>query len=314
MAQFVAAVACLLMGFAASQAVFFALTRPRRPHAVTLERLRARLLSSLELLGHWAPLVRLGNKAPLRSYSERLRATLERRRIPLSRHGCFAAALASMLAAALACALASGSVLGAPVGVLGAAAVLATAVGRHERSVRVESTAQMPEVLRSLSAALGAGKSLAQAIEHVGRNVSEPMGSQFLQASFEIQGGRSVEEAVGALCSRTDAPGMALVGTALQISQRTGSSLNDLLARTARMVAGTVELRRELAVKTSQARLSAKVVAGMPVALACILTLVSPDYRAGLSLPAGGACLCVAALLDIVALVMVHRLMQRSLR
>ena len=80
------------------------------------------------------------------------------------------------------------------------------------------------------------------------------------------------------------------------------------------MVSDAVGLRRELQVKTSQVRLSAKVVSGMPVVLACVLVLVSPDYRAGLALPAGRACLCVAALLDVAALLMVRAVMRRSLR
>ena len=171
----------------------------------------------------------------------------------------------------------------------------------------------MPEVLRSLSASLGAGRSLSQAIEYVGRNVGEPLGSEFLRASFEVKGGASVEGAVGELCSRNDVPGMALLGTSLQISQKTGSPLGDLFSRTSQMVSDAVGLRRELQVKTSQVRLSAKVVSGMPV-LACVLVIVSPDYRAGLALPAGRACLCVAALLDVAALLMVRAVMRRSLR
>ena len=103
---------------------------------------------------------------------------------------------------------------------------------------------------------------------------------------------------------------MAVLGTSLQISQRTGSSLNELFARTALMVSDGVALRRELSVKTSQVRLSARIVASMPVLLAAALVLLSADYRAGLAMPAGRLCLGVAVLLDISALWFIRRQMK----
>jgi tight adherence protein B len=203
----------------------------------------------------------------------------------------------------------SWSFLGALVGGAAVCAGLATFVGRFERRQRDLACAQMPEVLRSFAATLGAGKSLAQSIDHVGSTVGEPLGSEFLRVSFEIRGGRAVCEAVDDLAARLDVPGLALLGAALQISQRTGAPLGELLERTTRMVGETVGMRRELVAKTSQVRLSANVVAALPVVLVGVLTLMSPDYRAGLALAAGRACLCAAALLDIAALVLVKRIM-----
>lgn len=277
-------------------------------------RLRDALVGLAELLGHWAPFVRLCNLPAARRLAARLQPALVERGVALTRLGCLGALPLAGLACALLGVLLSGSALGAPVGVALLVTGIAGLLGRRERAGRSATASQVPEVLRALSAALSAGKSLPQAVGHVGASVAEPLGSEFLRASFEIDGGRGLEETLDDLCGRIDAPGIALLGTALQVSQRTGSSLNDLFARTARMVASSVALRRELLVKTSQARLSAKVVALMPLVLVGILTLVSPDYRAGLSTPAGTACLCVATLLDLVALGAVRVLMKRSLQ
>lgn len=277
-------------------------------------RVREAALGLAELLGHWAPFVRLCNMGPARRLSVRLQPVLAERGVALTRFGCLAVLAMGCLAVALLGALVSGSLLGVPVGVAACTMGIAALIGARERKERAEAAAQMPEVLRSLSAALAAGKSLPQAVAHVGATVSEPLGSEFLRTSFEIEGGRSVEQALDDLCRRIEAPGIELLGTSLQVSQRTGSSLNDLFVRTARMVSSSVALRRELTVKTSQARLSAKVVALMPFVLVGFLTLLSPDYRAGLGSAAGGACLCIAALLDLTALGIVRILMKRSLR
>ncbi len=289
-------------------------TRPKRVRAKGGPRLSARFLALSETLGHSrAGLALYGAPAAAR-FVGRLRDLARAHGKVVTGQGALAAFVLAALASCLACTVVSSSVLGAVVGLAACAGLTTAALGSQARKGRDALAAQMPDALRSLSGALGAGKSLAQAIEHVGRTLPEPMGPQFLQASFEVKAGLSVEEAVAGLCERIEAPGIALLGTALQISQRTGSSLNDLFAQTAQMASDSVALRRELEVKTSQVRLSAKVVAAMPVVLCAVLTLLSGDYRAGLALQAGKTCLLVAALLDIAALLLVRRVMAGSLR
>lgn len=308
-----------LTGLCVGLAVFFVACggvgsdRPRRVLPRCARPLaKDAVVAWLEALGHRVVLIRLGNLAPVAAFSERLTPVLKEHGLAVSRRGCVACAVVVTAAAMALCVLVSGSLVGALVGALAAASTFAALVGRRERRLRDSAAEQMPEVLRCLSSALGAGRSLSQAIEYAGANLAEPMGSEFLRASFQIASGVPVEEAIASLCARTSAPGINLVGAALQISQRTGSALCGLFERTARMVGETVALRRELQVKTSQARLSAKVVSGMPVMLACILALLSPDYRAGLAVPTGRLCLCAAALLDVAALGLIRHIMRGS--
>ena len=288
--------------------------RPGRASVKHDLRVAQRLLAVAELLGHGRAGRAVFGLPGAAALAEKLRGLLAAHGIAATPQGTLAVLCMVSLVACLTGVLVSTSLLGGAVGLAAIGALVSAALGSQVRKDRNALAAQMPDALRSLSGALGAGKSLSQAIEHVGRTLGEPMGPQFLQASFEIASGRSVEEAVEGLCQRIDAPGIALLGTALQISQRTGSSLNDLFAQTAQMASDSVALRRELEVKTSQVRLSAKVVAAMPVVLCGALTLLSSDYRAGLSLQAGKTCLVVAALLDLSALLLVRRVMSRSLK
>ena len=279
--------------------------RPGRASVKRDLRVAQRLLAVAELLGHGRAGRAVFGLPGAAALAEKLRGLLAAHGIAATPQGTLAVLCMASLAACLTGVLVSTSLLGGAVGLAAIGALVSAALGSQARKDRNALAAQMPDALRSLSGALGAGKSLS---------LGEPMGPQFLQASFEIASGRSVEEAVEGLCQRIDAPGIALLGTALQISQRTGSSLNDLFAQTAQMASDSVALRRELEVKTSQVRLSAKVVAAMPVVLCGALTLLSSDYRAGLSLQAGKTCLVVAALLDLSALLLVRRVMSRSLK
>lgn len=286
--------------------------RPARPRRPT--RLVDRLLALAESAGHGRVFLAAMRLPGVSRLAQGLRELAASRGRALTAPGALAAHALATCAACLACAVLAASALGVVVGLAASASLTAAASGSMRRRRRDALAAQMPDALRCLSGALGAGKSLSQAIEHVGLALPEPMGPQFLQASFQIKAGLSVEEAVAGLCRRVDAPGIALLGTALQISQRTGSALNDLFDQTAQMATDAVALRRELEVKTSQVRLSAKVVAVMPVALCALLTLLSSDYRAGLALPAGRACLLVSVMLDLAALVLVRRIMSGGLR
>lgn len=283
--------------------------RPRRP-----ARLAERLCALAESAGHGRAVLAAMRLPAVARLAQGLRELASSHGRTLTAPGALAAHALATCGACLACAVVAASALGVVVGLATSASLTAAALGSMRRRRRDALAAQMPDALRCLSGALGAGKSLPQAIEHVGLALPEPMGPQFLQASFQIKAGRSVEEAVAGLCRRVDAPGIALLGTALQISQRTGSALNDLFAQTAQMASDAVTLRRELEVKTSQVRLSAKVVAAMPAVLCVLLTLLSSDYRAGLGLPVGRACLLVSVLLDLAALVLVRRIMSGSLK
>ena len=275
---------------------------------------RERLEVLCELVGHAAPLLRVGAIGPVARAGEELRLALAAHGASLSAQGCLAAALmggacSGALGAAAACGAA-----GAIVGVVAWAAACVAFAGKRRRERDLACAAQMPEVLRTLSGCLAAGQSLAQALVYLGANVSEPLGPEFARASFQVASGMPVEDAVDGLCRRVDAPGMALLGTALCISQRTGSPLGDLLHRCARMVSSAAALRRDLMVKTSQGRLSARIVACVPLLVVGVLVLISPDYRSGLATPLGRGALAVSALLDITALWLVRRVMSGSLR
>ncbi len=299
---------CAILVGLASSGLRDASGRVRAPHVA------GEFFALAELVGHGRVGHALASLPGAVGLGSHVASWLEGRGRRVSPQGGLAAYLMLGCALCLALCVVSTSVLGLAVGVALSVSGAAALVGAQERRRRDLYCAQMPEAMRCLSGALGAGKSLSQAIEHAGQALPDPMGSEFLQASFEIKAGSSVDKAVEGLCSRIDAPGIALLGAALQISQRTGSSLNELFAQTARMASDSAALQRELEVKTSQVRLSAKVVAAMPVVLCGFLTLLSSDYRAGLALPAGRASLFVAILLDVCALLLVRRVMSGSLR
>lgn len=220
------------------------------------------------------------------------------------------ALVVSVCTGALAGVAISLSPLGIPVGAalpLGWCVARAT---RRERERRQALESAMPEAFQALAISLGSGHSLAQALRFVGNHAQEPVRSEFLQASLEISCGLSATDALNGLLERLPAPGMDLVSSALVVSQRTGAPLKDLLASAASMVGERIELARRLEVKTAQARLSARLVGVMPVAMMAALTLLSSDFRAGAASPGGALAIAVAMALDVCAWLLIRRIME----
>ncbi|WP_144744482.1 type II secretion system F family protein [Enorma burkinafasonensis] len=214
------------------------------------------------------------------------------------------------VAAAAAGAAVASSPWGAPVGAALPTAVLAARGARRKRAERRRVEAAMPEAFSALAISLGSGHTLAQGMRFVGGHAEEPIRTEFLRVACSIDCGVPAASALDDLLARLPAPGLGLVSLALKVSQRTGAPLRDLLADAAAMVSERMELVRKLDVKTSQARMSARLVALMPIAMIGALTLLSPDFRAGLGEPVGMGSVAVALALNVCAWLIIRRIME----
>ncbi len=225
-------------------------------------------------------------------------------------HTTAAGALAlTLLASAGVGAVVALSPLGALVGAGIPAAAMMARAGRAQRAREQLIEAAMPEAFHGLSISLGSGHSLAQALRFVGNHAPEPVGDEFMRAACALSCGVSAADALDVLLTRLPAPGLDLVALALKVSQRTGAPLQELLEQAARMVGERIELTRSLEVKTAQARLSARLVSSMPVAMIAVLTLLSPDFRSGLATPVGAGSVGAALVLNVCALFLIRRIM-----
>ncbi len=199
---------------------------------------------------------------------------------------------------------------------LGLAAPFAAAAVRDafdRRRERHDAEEAMPEAFTALSMSLASGHSLAQGMRFVGAHAQEPVHTEFLRVAAAIECGISATDALDDLLVRVDAPGLSLVTLALKVSQRTGAPLAGLLSEAASMVGERIELKRRLDVKTSQARMSAHMVAAMPAGMCAVLALLSADFRRGLATPAGAGAVVLGLALNVVALVVIRRIMRMEL-
>ena len=211
-------------------------------------------------------------------------------------------------AAALLGAFLAASPLGALVGfasfALGVGAYASKCRRAHEQAL----SAEMPAVFRSLAVSLGSGLTLSQAIAYVGSREDSVAAPAFAHCSLRLMCGDPYEEVLLDLSRELNTSGAGLLASALAISHRTGSPLHGLFMRSAGLVERAGELERLLVVKTAQVRLSVRVVCLLPALLVAILLMISPDYRAGISTPAGMVSLALAVCMDLAAVLIVRSL------
>jgi tight adherence protein B len=155
-----------------------------------------------------------------------------------------------------------------------------------------------------------AGYSLEQALTQTAQESPEPLAFELRKTASDMQAGCSVTEALQLLELRTQLPDLRFVSAALEIQHQTGGSLRDILDSAAQSVNDSFELHRSLEVQTAQARMSARVVSIMPIALVALLSLCMDGYLASFfSSFAGFALLVIAAAMEIVGIVLIRKIL-----
>jgi tight adherence protein B len=221
---------------------------------------------------------RVARGGPLsrRAGGRRLGAQLERAGIPLGPDA-FVAIVAAMAACAAGLGLAAArtpvaGLVGAVAVVVGAISLVRSADRRH--LARVER--QLPGVAQQLAAAIHAGLSLRQALARAARDAPEPIRAELEQAVGELALGGRLEGALEGLAARLPAHDLRIMVTAILVQRRTGGNLGRALADLSGRMEERAQLERELRGSTAQARMTAWLVAALPVAGGAMAEIAAP--------------------------------------
>ena len=95
------------------------------------------------------------------------------------------------------------------------------------------------------------------------------------------------------MCERIGSPDLEYVATAVRVQSQTGGSLAGLFDTLSETVRERQRHARKVKALTSLGRMSAIVLVSMPVALAALMTLMSPSYMAPLYTTSSGHMLIV---------------------
>jgi tight adherence protein B len=136
----------------------------------------------------------------------------------------------------------------------------------------------LPDTLQLMAGSLQAGLSLAQSVDTIVSEGTEPISGEFRRVLVETRLGVSLEDALEGITERFDSKDFAWVVMAIKIQRQVGGNLAELL----NTVAGTIRereyMRRQVAALAAEGKLSAIVLGGLPPSFLMYLLLVNGDY------------------------------------
>lgn len=145
---------------------------------------------------------------------------------------------------------------------------------------RRELEAAVPEVLDVLRATVTAGLAPRRALEAAAEAAPQPLAAVLWQALRDAQLGRGAGQALAAAGRRQGLTELQLAGEALDLAEGSGAPAGPVLAGVAAAAAERVRARQARLAATAQARLSARVVAGMAPAFLLVLVVTAPSDAA----------------------------------
>jgi len=162
---------------------------------------------------------------------------------------------------------------------------------------------QLADAMVSLSSAIKAGLSLAQALDILAQQTPRPICQEFQQITGEYQLGKPLERCLKEAKVRLRSENFALFAAAMEASRESGGRLNETVERIAHSVRELQRLERKVMSETAQARTSSLYMALAPgVVLAMYYFLLDPVNTARLFTTfAGQVMLSVAVILNVSA-------------
>jgi tight adherence protein B len=237
------------------------------------------------------PLVRAGREG-------RVATVPERRRLAL-------VAAATLAAAGW---LVGGLVLGALAGVAGPVLAIGALRARRRAYAR-ELDRGAAVAARSIADALAAGHAVRGAVPVAAAGVPGAAGVELRRTASALALGVPTDGALEALRLRAGTPAWDAIVAGILLQREAGGDLAGLLRDLAEALESAARADREARTATAQARATARIVLGLPVAAAILTELASPGFAARLlAHPASIALVALAAALQLVAIVLVRRL------
>jgi tight adherence protein B len=202
-------------------------------------------------------------------------------------------------------------VVGAWVGA-GAGIGFAEARRRRSEATRVHRIeAQVPELVRALAASLRVGGSVVDTFATIGEELPEPIATPIRGVGRRIATGATLDHALEDL--RRDVPCASIerLVDAVRTADEVGGSLEELLGFIGDGIRDRLQLARERRAGTTQGRLSAIVVGGMPVAFLAITGMgASSPGRILFTEPVGWMLLAVGLSLEGLGFAWVRRIVR----
>jgi tight adherence protein B len=154
--------------------------------------------------------------------------------------------------------------------------VLFLEMARQKRIGRF--TELLPDAIDVIIRGVRVGYPLPVALDLAGREMPDPVGTEFALTSDEISFGQDVRTAVENLYARVGHEDLLFFVVAINVQNQTGGNLAEVLSRLSRLLRTRSKLRLKIRALSAEGRVSAVVLSLMPFILFGGIGLISPGY------------------------------------
>jgi len=178
-----------------------------------------------------------------------------------------------------------------------------------ERLDRFEE--QFVEALDVMKRALLVGYPLVEVFRTVGEEMSDPIAGEFRQTYAELNFGVELRLVLAGLAERNPSVSMLAFISAVMIQKETGGNLAENLDKLGQVIRGRFRLYRKVRTLSAEGRMSAWVLAMVPLVLFLALYLMQPDYLTPLVDTSRGHLLLIYSFVSLVlGLMLVKRILR----
>ncbi|HTU45508.1 MAG TPA: type II secretion system F family protein [Bryobacteraceae bacterium] len=156
---------------------------------------------------------------------------------------------------------------------------------------------QFPEALDFLSRSMRAGHGFTIALEMLGADSPDPLGTAFRRVSNELQLGSSLEVALGKLVTLVPLVDVRFFVSSVLLQQETGGNLGEILSKLSHVIRERFRLKGQVKAASAHGRITGIVLVLMPVAVTGFMMVSSPSYLRGLAADPTGQKLIYGAII-----------------
>ncbi|MDM9558230.1 type II secretion system F family protein [Bordetella petrii] len=134
---------------------------------------------------------------------------------------------------------------------------------------------QLPEMLDNMVRLITIGNSMAAAFQAAAANTSEPLREVVERAAHLSRSSQELDAALAQVARQYDFEELRLLAAVVRVAQRFGGRSDVVLERMAEFMRDVAQARCELAASSAEIRLSAWVLALLPLGIACYIMLTN---------------------------------------
>lgn len=139
-------------------------------------------------------------------------------------------------------------------------------------------TARFPDAIDLLVRGLRSGLPVSESLGVVGKELADPVGSEFRTVADKIRIGRTMEAALHEMAARMNTPEFQFFVITLSIQRETGGNLAETLSNLGEVLRKRAQMKLKISAMSSESKASAYIVGCLPFAVFGLVWMANAEY------------------------------------